>query len=58
MQRGNRWKSRKFWVAVFAMVATIIVGMGYEINPAIWLPLFGAEGVVYVIIEGILDIKH
>lgn len=51
----SKLKSRKFWVACATMVLTIVVGLGYEIDPKIWATLFGAEGVAYIIIEGIVD---
>jgi predicted permease len=50
-----KWQSRKFWMACATMLLTISVGLGYDIDPEIWASLFGAEGIMYVIIEGIID---
>ena len=51
----SKWRSRKFYVAVSQIVILLALGFGYELDPAFVASLIGAEGVIWTIIEGLID---
>jgi|GEM_PF-4394888 len=51
----NKWKSRKFWVAVGVVITTLAAGIGLDIKPEIIALLTAGESMLWVLIEGILD---
>ena len=51
----SKWQSRKFWMAVVTILITLAIGLGYEVNMEILAPVIGAEGALYIVIEGIID---
>ena len=50
-----KWTSRKFLMAVVTILITLAIGLGYEVNMEILAPVIGAEGAIYIVIEGIID---
>ena len=56
--RGNKWTSRKFWMACATIIITIIAGFGYELDPEFVAAMVGAEGMLWIVVEGILDAVH
>lgn len=52
----NKWLSRKFLVAIGAMIVTIVVGLGYQLDPKLIAMLTAAESFLWILIEGITDI--
>ena len=53
----NKWTSRKFWMAIGTIIVTIAIGCGYELDPKLIVILTSAESALWIIIEGILDIR-
>ncbi|MAF43104.1 MAG: hypothetical protein CMI54_02895 [Parcubacteria group bacterium] len=51
----GRWLSRKFILAVAEVVVLIVLGFGYELDKEFLASLIGAEGALWVIMEGIID---
>lgn len=54
----SKWKSRKFWMAIGAIIVTLVVGIGYELDPALIVILTASESALWVIVEGVLDAVH
>ena len=52
---SSKWTSRKFWMAVVTIIITIVTGLGYKVDVEALAPIIGAEGALYIIIEGIID---
>ena len=51
----QKLKSRKFWIAVVTIAITLAVGLGYQVDVEKLAPIIGAEGALYIVIEGIID---
>ena len=51
----NKWLSRKFWMACATIIITIIAGFGYELDPEFVVMMVGAEGMLWIVIEGLID---
>ena len=51
----QRFLSRKFLMAVAALVIDIAVGLGYNLDPLLVAAIAGAIATIYMAIEGILD---
>lgn len=51
----SKWTSRKFWMAVGTIIVTILVGIGYEVDPKLIVLLTTSESALWIIIEGIID---
>ncbi len=51
----NKWKSRKFWMAIGTIIVTLAVGLGYKLDPALIAILTTAESALWIVIEGIID---
>jgi len=51
----NKWKSRKFWMAIGTIVVTIAVGFGYQLDPKLIALLTASESALWIIIEGVID---
>ncbi len=51
----NKWKSRKFWMAIGTIIVTLAVGFGYKLDPALIAILTTAESALWIVIEGIID---
>lgn len=56
--RGNKFLSRKWLMAVGAIIVTIAVGCGYKLDPKLIVILTSAESALWIVIEGILDAVH
>lgn len=56
--KANRWLSRKFLVMVATIVAEILIGLGYNIDPELLIQLAVGIAGLYVIVEGIIDATH
>ena len=52
---SNKWTSRKFWMACATIIITIAIGLGYQVDVEALAPIIGAEGALYIVIEGIID---
>ena len=53
--QSNKLCSRKFWMACVTILITLAVGIGYEVDIEALAPIIGAEGALYIVIEGIID---
>jgi len=53
--RVKKFLSRKFLLAVGAIVAEILIGIGYNIDPELIAQLAVAIAGLYVIVEGVID---
>jgi len=42
-------------MAVVTILITLAIGLGYEVNMEVLAPVIGAEGALYIVIEGIID---
>ena len=51
----NKLTSRKFWVAVGTIIVTIILGLGYELDPKLVALLTASESALWIVVEGIID---
>ncbi len=51
----KKWKSRKFLMAIGAIIVTLAVGLGYKLDPALIAILTTAESALWIVIEGIID---
>ena len=51
----SKWQSRKFWMAIITILITLAIGLGYEVDMEVLAPVIGAEGALYIVIEGIID---
>ena len=51
----NKLTSRKFWVAVGTIIVTIILGLGYELDPKLVALLTTSESALWIVVEGIID---
>ena len=47
--------SRKFWVAIGTIIVTIILGLGYELDPKLIALLTTSESALWIVVEGIID---
>jgi len=52
---SNKFTSRKFWMACVTILITLAIGIGYEVDIEALAPIIGAEGALYVVIEGLID---
>ena len=52
---NNKWASRKFWMAIITIIITLAIGLGYQVDMEALAPIIGAEGALYIVIEGIID---
>lgn len=53
--RMSKFKSRKFWVAIGAVIVTLAAGIGFGLKPELIALITAAESTLWVLIEGILD---
>ena len=53
--KANRWLSRKFLVMVATIVAEVLIGLGYNIDPELLIQLAVGIAGLYVIVEGLVD---
>jgi len=53
--RWSKFLSRKFLLAVGAILADILIGLGYNVDPALIAEIAGAIAVIYVAVEGTID---
>ena len=51
----DKLTSRKFWVAVGTIIVTIILGLGYELDPKLVALLTTSESALWIVVEGIID---
>lgn len=51
----SKWTSRKFLMALVTIAITVAVGFGYEVDMEALAPVIGAEGALYIVIEGVID---
>lgn len=56
--KANRWLSRKFLVMVATIVAEVLIGIGYNINPELLIQLAVGIAGLWVLIEGVIDAVH
>ena len=42
-------------MAVVTIIITIAIGLGYQVDVELLAPIIGAEGALYIVIEGIID---
>ena len=54
-ERSSKWLSRKFLMAVGAIVITLAVGFGYQLDPKLIALLTSAESALWIVIEGVID---
>jgi len=50
----NKWKSRKFWVAIVAAIYSVVATVGYDI-PVDKVIVTDAILAVWILVEGIID---
>lgn len=53
-----RWTSRKFLMACVTIIITVVAGFGYDLDPEFIATMVGAEGALWIVIEGIVDIVN
>ena len=53
----QKFLSRKFLLAVGAIVVDVMVGLGYDVDPALVAAIAGGIAAFYILIEGIIDAK-
>ena len=51
----KKYLSRKFLMAVGAIVANILIGLGYNVDPLVVAQIAGAIAAIYIIVEGVID---
>ena len=51
----KKYLSRKFLMAVGAIVTNILIGLGYNVDPLVIGQIAGAIAAVYIIVEGVID---
>ena len=51
----RKFLSRKFLMAVAAVVADILIGIGYNVDPALIAQIAGGIAVIYIAVEGTID---
>jgi len=51
----NKLMSRKFWMAVGAIIVTIAVGCGYKLDPKWIVLLTTSESALWIVVEGVID---
>lgn len=54
----DKLKSRKFWMAIGAIIVTITAGIGYDLDPKLVVLLTSAESALWIVAETILDAIH
>ena len=60
-QGGNtamKFLSRKFLLALGAITADILIGLGYNVDPEMIAIIAGAIATIYMAIEGAVDISN
>ena len=53
--RGNKWLSRKFLMALGAIIANILIGIGYNVDPEVIIQIAGGIAGLWILIEGLID---
>lgn len=51
----SKYLSRKFLLAVGAIIVDIAIGLGHNLDPALVAQIAGAIAGIYVIVEGTID---
>lgn len=54
----EKFLSRKFLMAVAALIVDIAVGLGYNLDPVLISAIAGAIATIYIAVEGMVDAKH
>lgn len=54
----NKWMSRKFLMAVAAIVVDIVVGLGCDVDPEVIVGIAGGIASFWVLVEGVIDVKR
>ncbi len=54
--KANRWLSRKFLVMVATIVAEVLIGLGYNIDPELVIKLAVGIAGLWVVVEGVIDV--
>jgi len=51
----KKYLSRKFLLTVGGIVSSILIGLGYNVDPAVITKVAGAIASIYIIVEGVID---
>ena len=52
----TNWTSRKFLMALGTIAVTIAAGLGFKLDPEFVIAMVGAEGALWIVVEGIIDL--
>ncbi len=52
---AKKFLSRKFLIALGAIVAEILIGIGYNVDPELIAQLAGGIAGIYILVEGLID---
>ena len=53
----NKWKSRKFWLMIIAMVYSVAATLGFDI-PVAQVVVVDAVAAVWILAEAFVDASH
>lgn len=53
----RKFLSRKFLLALGAIIVDVAIGLGYNVDPALVATIAGGIAAFYILVEGIIDAR-